>query len=96
MPSELLKITIGYFVFINLLTLLISWLDKRAAMKDKQRMPESTLIMLSILGGSLGMLASMKLFRHKTRKPKFTIGVPLIMALQIVAVSYLIYLALQK
>lgn len=95
MPSELLKIIIGYLFFINLLTMLISWVDKRAAVKDKQRTPESTFMMLSIMGGSLGMLLSMRFFRHKTRKPKFTLGVPLIMALQVVGVFYLIYLSRQ-
>jgi uncharacterized membrane protein YsdA (DUF1294 family) len=93
MPSGLLKITLGYLVFINLLTMLISWRDKRASIKKKQRTPESTLLMLSALGGSVGMLLSMKLFRHKTRKYKFNIGVPVILALQLLAIFYLIYLA---
>ena len=95
MPSDFLTIIISYFVFINLLTLLISWRDKRASIKNKQRIPESTLFMLSILGGSIGMLLSMKLFRHKTKKFKFYAGIPVILILQIAGLVYLLYLTKQ-
>jgi len=80
-----------YLISLNLLTLFVSWRDKRASIKKKQRVPESTLLTLSVLGGSLGMLLSMKLFRHKTKKPKFYIGVPMILVLQLAGALYLFY-----
>ncbi|NCB41993.1 MAG: DUF1294 domain-containing protein [Clostridia bacterium] len=85
------KIILGYLVSLNLFTLFISWTDKRASIKKKQRVSESTLLTLSLLGGSLGMLLSMKLFRHKTRKPKFYIGAPVILVLQLAGALYLFY-----
>ena len=58
--------------------------DKRKARKKKWRIPESTLMLVALIGGSIGCLSGMYLFRHKTRHPKFTVGVPLILALQVV------------
>lgn len=59
--------------------------DKRKAKKNLWRIPERTLILTAALGGSIGSLAGMYTFRHKTQHPKFTIGIPVILAAQIVA-----------
>lgn len=58
--------------------------DKHKARKNQWRIRESTLLIWAAVGGSIGILAGMYLFRHKTLHPKFTIGVPLILAAQVV------------
>ena len=72
-----------YLISINALGLLLMHLDKRKARKGLWRIPEATLITVAILGGSIGVLAGMYLFRHKTRHAKFYLGVPVILILQI-------------
>lgn len=64
-------------------------LDKYKARKNLWRIPEATLMTIAALGGSLGSLLGMYTVRHKTRHPKFTIGIPLILALQITAAVFL-------
>ena len=73
-----------YLIGINLLTFLIFRVDKRKARKGKWRIPEDTLIWLSIVGGSVGALLGMYLFRHKTQKRKFNLGIPAILIAQAV------------
>ena len=72
-----------YLLLINALGLVIMLADKRRAQKKLWRIPESTLLTVALLGGSAGTLAGMRMFHHKTRKPKFSIGIPLILALQL-------------
>lgn len=62
--------------------------DKYYAIKNKWRIPEKILIGIALLGGSFGCITGMQLFRHKTRKPKFSIGLPVILAIQVVAVIF--------
>lgn len=81
---------IYYLIGVNLLTFLVFGLDKLKARKGKWRIPEATLIWLSIAGGSAGALLGMYLFRHKTQKRKFTLGVPVILIVQVVLVYFLI------
>ena len=69
-----------YFL-INLLVLLIYGMDKRKARKQQWRIPERTLLLLAVLG-PFGAVFGMYAFHHKTQKPKFYIGVPLIMLLE--------------
>ena len=75
---------IGYLLIINAAAFLLMLVDKRKAIKSKWRIPEATLMWSAALGGSVGALAGMYLFRHKTKHLKFTIGIPVILALQIV------------
>ena len=80
--------TLGiYLIGINILTFLIYGADKWKAQRNRWRIPEDTLIWMAIVGGSIGALLAMYLFRHKIRDRKFTIGVPAIIAVQ-VAVYY--------
>ena len=74
-----------YLVTINALGFLIMLADKEKAKKRLWRIPEATLLTVAALGGSLGCLAGMRLFRHKTRKPKFYLGLPAILAAQLAA-----------
>ena len=78
-----MKILILYLVFINLLTFGAYGIDKCKAQKNAWRIKESTLLLLAAAGGSVGALLGMQIFRHKTKHPKFTVGVPLILLVQI-------------
>lgn len=72
-----------YLVIINALGFLLMLIDKYKARKNLWRIPEASLITFAIIGGSIGSLIGMRLFRHKTKHPKFAIGIPIILALQI-------------
>ena len=87
--SRFLTITL-FFLFMTWLGYYIMKVDKRYAKEDKRRVPEKTLLLISIVGGSLGMYIGMYKFKHKTLHKKFTIGVPLIMLIQVACVVYLI------
>lgn len=79
-----------YLVAINLISFLTMYIDKKKAKKGKWRISEWTLFMLVILGGGIGGIAGMKVFRHKTKKAKFYIGFPAIVILQIALVIWII------
>lgn len=66
--------------------------DKRRAKKNLWRIPEATLMGAAALGGSIGTLIGMYAVRHKTKHPKFTLGVPLILAVQLVVLTWLLLL----
>lgn len=73
-----------YIVIINVVTFFIYGLDKSKAKAGQWRISEVQLIFLAVIGGSVGALAGMKIFHHKTRKPKFKIGVPVILIIQLI------------
>ena len=77
-----------YLILINLIAFGVCAYDKRAAQRKAWRISEKTLFTLAIIGGSIGMLAGMKLTRHKTKKPEFYIGIPAIIIIQLVAVWF--------
>ena len=77
-----------YVIIINVVTFFIYGLDKSRAKAGQWRIPEAQLIFLAVIGGSVGALAGMKVFHHKTRKPKFYIGVPVIFAVQVLIAAY--------
>jgi len=86
----MLKAMLIYFLIINLIGFLIMLIDKQRAIHKEWRIPEKTLIGVSILGGSIGMFIGMSSFRHKTKHKKFTIGVPFILIMQIcIVILYL-------
>ena len=78
-----------YFAALNLILFFEMGRDKLAAKQGRRRTPENTLLSLAILGGSLGGLLGMLVFRHKTRKPAFYLGFPLILLAQL-AIAYLV------
>lgn len=86
MDKIITTILILYLLLINALGLLLMLIDKKKAKKGAWRIPEATLMGVAAIGGSLGVLAGMKLCRHKTKHPKFFVGVPVIIALQVAAV----------
>ena len=79
-----------YTALINILTFIVYGLDKSAAVKQKQRIPNRVLLGLAAIGGSAGALAGMYTFRHKTQKKYYTITVPLLLILQIAAAVLLL------
>lgn len=79
------KYILMYLICINAFAFIVYGIDKKKAIKGKWRISESTLIALALIGGSIGALAGMKIFHHKTRKKKFAIGVPAILIIQIAA-----------
>ena len=77
-----MKLLSFYLLIINALGFLLMLVDKWKAKKNRWRVRESTLLLIAALGGSVGSLLGMYLFRHKTRHLKFTLGIPLILAAQ--------------
>lgn len=78
-----------YLIIINLITFIVFGVDKRAAIKKRSRIRVSTLLTLSFVGGSLGGLIAMYLFRHKTKKLQFTLLLPLMLILHIAVFLYI-------
>ena len=85
-----MKFLIAYLVIINATGFLFMLIDKRKAQKNLWRIPERTLLGIAICGGSLGTLLGMNMFRHKTKHLKFSLGVPLILAVQIIFAVFLL------
>lgn len=79
-----------YLLLINLITLLVYGVDKRRARKEKWRISERTLFLLPFAGGSVGALAGMYLFRHKTRHWYFRLGLPAILLLQLALAGWIV------
>lgn len=79
-------IIILYVAAVNVVSFLLMGIDKRKAVKRSFRIPESTLFVLAIIGGSIGSIIGMHLFRHKTRHWYFLYGMPVILALQIILI----------
>lgn len=78
-----------YLLIINALGFLLMLVDKYKAKKNKWRIPEKTLMLVAALGGSIGSLIGMYTVRHKTQHLKFTLGIPLILALQAIGAVFL-------
>ena len=81
-----IKNIIIYLVIINLIAFLSMLIDKRKAKRGRWRIPENTLFLFAFLGGTVGSIIGMQVFRHKTQKSKFKIGMPVLLILQILAV----------
>ncbi len=83
-----LKDIIIYLVAINVIGFFAMLIDKEKAKRGAWRIPEKTLFLITLLGGGIGTIAGMYLFRHKTKKLKFTIGFPVILLTEIALVIY--------
>ena len=82
---------LGYLIIMQLFAIFLTVRDKRSAKKNRWRVKESTLLLVSALGGSVAMLFTMNTIRHKTQKKKFMIGIPAIIVLQAVAIIYVLF-----
>lgn len=86
----IIKIIFFYYVCINLLTFIIYGVDKLKAVKHKWRIPESSLIGVSFLGGGMGALLGMEVFRHKTKHLKFQMLIPIALMLHVIVLLCLL------
>ena len=79
-----------YLILINICGLAAMGIDKSKARRSAWRIPEKTLFLISIIGGSLGTLMGMYIFRHKTKHCYFVVFMPVILLLHIVILAYII------
>ncbi len=82
-----------YLIVINLAGFICMALDKQKARRNKWRIPEATLFLFALFGGSCGCMLGMRVFHHKTQKPKFYIGIPIIFGVELVILLYFLFLA---
>lgn len=80
-----------YLFAVNFISFAVMGIDKRKAQKRAWRIPESTLFVLAVIGGSIGSILGMHLFHHKTRHWYFLYGMPAILLLQIALILALIF-----
>lgn len=92
----MLNITIYYLGLINIISFMVYGIDKLKAKQGKWRIPEATLLLLAIIGGSIGAWCGVKAWHHKTLHKKFRYGIPLIIAIQIAMIWYLLKDTLQS
>ena len=78
-----------YLLAVNIIACSFYGMDKWKARHGAWRIPERVLLLLAFVGGSLGSLLGMRIFHHKTRKSKFTIGVPALLAVQCIVLIYI-------
>ena len=78
-----------YLLAVNALGLIIMHYDKYLAKNNMWRIPEKTLLGIAAIGGSVGCILGMYSARHKTKKPEFTIGLPVILAIQLLVLNYI-------
>ena len=85
-----MKILLIYLVIVNAAGCLLMLADKIKAKKKAWRIPEATLMGVAAIGGSFGSLVGMQLWRHKTKHPKFSVGIPVLLALHIALLVWLL------
>ena len=85
------NIFLAAWLAMNGFTFCLYGVDKRRAKRGAWRIPEKTLFLSAILGGGVGAIAGMQLFRHKTRHRSFVIGMPLILLAWVILLAALIY-----
>ena len=91
MKNELIAGMAVYIICMNIIGFAVMGIDKNKAKKQAFRIPEKNLFLVSLLGGSIGTLAGMYIFRHKTKHWYFVIGMPLILFVQIGIVVYFLW-----
>lgn len=79
-----IKVALVYLILINIIAFALMGIDKRRAVQHKWRISEANLFLSALLGGSIGAIAGMQMFRHKTKHWYFVVGMPLILICQVV------------
>ena len=87
---DVITLLLGYFIIMNLIGVALMGIDKYRAKKRSFRIPEATLFIVAIIGGSIGSIIGMYAFRHKTRHWYFVYGMPFILLLQIIFFIFLL------
>ena len=85
----MIALLLSCIIAVNVITFVVYGIDKPKAKKGKWRVPEATLLLLAIVGGSVGAWCGVKVWHHKTMHVKFKYGIPLIMAMHAVLLVYL-------
>ena len=80
-----------YLISINVLTFFVYGIDKLKAKRAKRRIREASLLLLAVLGGSIGAWLGMKVWHHKTQHKKFKYGLPIILLVQLFLISWLLF-----
>jgi len=78
----------AYIAIVSIIAIIMTVHDKSAAQRGSRRVSERALLFVSVIGGSVAMLAIMRIIRHKTKHMKFMVGIPVIIILQIAAVFF--------
>jgi len=91
--NDVTKIILLYILLVNLGGFIAFGIDKKRSIRSKWRIPEATLMAFSLFGGAIGCLLGMKAFRHKTQKPLFYIGIPVILLIQVLLVLWVLFLS---
>ena len=84
-----MNIILGYHLAVNITSFLLYGIDKYKAKKGRWRISEATLLMMAVIGGSIGAWSGMRLWHHKTMHKKFKYGIPIIIILQVTIAVYL-------
>ena len=84
-----MELLLYYFVCVNVLTFLVYGIDKWQARQGKWRISEATLLLLAVIGGSIGAWLGMRVWRHKTMHKKFKYGIPAILMIHIIRIGYM-------
>ena len=84
------RILLVYFGIINFITFIVFAIDKVNAQEHRSRIKIVTLLGLSFIGGSIGAILAIYLLHHKTKKDYFTVGIPIIMIMQVIVLFYLL------
>lgn len=86
----MMNIILYYLLAVNIATFFLYGIDKYKAKKGKWRISEATLLLMAVIGGSIGAWAGMRLWHHKTMHKKFKYGIPIIIILQVALAVYLL------
>ena len=88
---SLVTIIVFYLVIINIITFFLYGIDKWKAQRSRWRVPESVLLGMAAIGGSVGAWLGMQVWRHKTQHVKFRYGVPIILIVQVALLVWILY-----
>ena len=84
-----MNIILGYLLAVNITSFLLYGIDKYKAKKGRWRISEATLLLMAVIGGSIGAWVGMRIWHHKTMHKKFKYGIPVIIIMQIALLAYL-------
>ena len=87
---EMMNIILGYLLAVNITSFLLYGIDKYKAKKGRWRISEATLLLMAVIGGSIGAWVGMRIWHHKTMHKKFKYGIPIIIILQVALAVYLL------